>query len=186
MAGLSNVAELLGVVQPESQRTELPKPSALLVAKNLTVVTPGEKQSSLKSISLKVEPGQPVRVIGPSGAGKSTLARTLVGVWRPAGGSMRLGGAAREHYGSEVLGHHIGYLPQSVSLFDGTIAQSIARLVDVPDDGKVVTAAKMAAAHEIILELPNGYETDIQAGQVRLSGGQMQRSASPLRSMTIP
>jgi ATP-binding cassette subfamily C protein len=145
------------------------------VAKNLTVVPPGEKQAALKSISFVVEPGQAVGVIGPSGAGKSSLARTLTGVWRPAGGSVRLDGAALEHYGSETLGHHIGYLPQRVSLFDGTIAQNIARLADEPDDAKVVAAAKMAAAHEMILELPQGYDTVIQAGQVRLSGGQMQR-----------
>ncbi|KIN74135.1 type I secretion system permease/ATPase [Sulfitobacter guttiformis] len=175
MTGWRNLAELLGVVQPKVSRTELPKPRAGLEAKNLTVVPPGEKQAALKSISFKVAPGQALGVIGPSGAGKSSLARTLTGVWRPAGGSIRLDGAALEHYGSETLGRHIGYLPQRVSLFDGTIAQNIARLADVPDDAKVVAAAKMAAAHEMILELPAGYDTMIQAGQVRLSGGQMQR-----------
>ncbi|MEQ6202093.1 type I secretion system permease/ATPase [Sulfitobacter sp. HNIBRBA2951] len=175
MTGWANLAELLGLVQPEGPRTELPKPRAHLVAKNLTVVPPGEKQASLKSISFKVEPGQAVGVIGPSGSGKSTLARTLTGVWRPAGGSVRLDGAALEHYGSETLGKHIGYLPQRVSLFDGTIAQNIARLSGTPDAGKVVAAAKTAAAHEMILELPDGYDTMINAGQVRLSGGQMQR-----------
>ena len=173
LTGWRNLVNLLGAVAPE--RTELPKPRVKLVAKNLTVVPPGEKQASLKSISFSVEPGQAVGVIGPSGAGKSTLARTLTGVWRPAGGSVRLDGAALEHYGSETLGRHIGYLPQRVSLFDGTIAQNIARLLDTPDDAKVVAAAKMAAAHEMILELTDGYETMISAGQVRLSGGQMQR-----------
>jgi ATP-binding cassette subfamily C protein len=114
MIGWANIAELLGVMQSEGQRTELPKPRAMLVAKNLTVVPPGEKQASLKSISFKVEPGQAVGVIGTSGAGKSILARTLTGVWRPAGGSVRIDGAALEHYGSEVLGRLIGYLPQRV------------------------------------------------------------------------
>jgi PrtD family type I secretion system ABC transporter len=175
MTGWSNLAELLGTVAVEGPRTELPKPKASLIAKNLTVVPPGEKQASLKSISFRVEPGQAVGVIGPSGAGKTTLARTLTGVWRPAGGSIRLDGAALEHYGTETLGGHIGYLPQSVSLFDGTIAQNIARLAEAPDDAKVVAAAKMAAAHEMILELPDGYDTMIRSGQVRLSGGQMQR-----------
>lgn len=175
LTGWRNLVNLLGAVAPEPARTELPKPRAKLVAKNLTVVPPGEKQASLKSISFSVEPGQAVGVIGPSGAGKSTLARTLTGVWRPAGGSVRLDGAALEHYGSETLGRHIGYLPQRVSLFDGTIAQNIARLLDTPDDAKVVAAAKMAAAHEMILELIDGYDTMISAGQVRLSGGQMQR-----------
>ncbi|QUJ75932.1 type I secretion system permease/ATPase [Sulfitobacter albidus] len=175
MTAWDNLAQLLGAVPPEPPHTELPKPKARLVAKNLTVVPPGESQASLKSISFAVEPGQAVGVIGPSGAGKTTLARTLTGVWRPAGGSVRLDGAALEHYGTETLGRHIGYLPQRVALFDGTIAQNIARLADVPDDGKVIAAAKMAAAHEMILELPNGYDTIVQSGQVRLSGGQMQR-----------
>jgi len=175
MQGWQNLAELLGTVAPEAPRTELPKPRASLVAKNLTVVPPGEKQAALKSISFKVEPGQAVGVIGPSGAGKSTLARTLTGVWRPAGGSVRLDGAALEHYGTQTLGRHIGYLPQRVTLFDGTIAQNIARLSEQPDDAKVVAAAKMAAAHEMILELPDGYDTMVRAGQVRLSGGEMQR-----------
>ncbi len=175
MAGWDNLAQLLGAVPPENPRTELPKPRAILSVKNLTVVPPGEKQASLKSVNFKVEPGQAVGIIGPSGAGKTTLARTLTGVWRPAGGSVRLDGAALEHYGTETLGRHIGYLPQRVSLFDGTIAQNISRLADTPDDGKVVAAAKMAAAHEMILELPDGYDTKIQSGQVRLSGGQMQR-----------
>ncbi|MEQ6249259.1 type I secretion system permease/ATPase [Sulfitobacter sp. HNIBRBA3233] len=175
IAGWNNLAVLLGTVPPEGARTALPRPKAKLVAKNLTVVPPGEKQASLKSINFSVEPGQAVGVIGPSGAGKTTLARTLTGVWRPAGGSVRLDGAALEHYGTETLGLHIGYLPQRVTLFDGTIAQNIARLADVPDDAKVVEAAKLAAAHEMILELPQGYDTLVQAGQVRLSGGQMQR-----------
>jgi len=175
MAGWNNLAQLLGLVATEGNRTELPRPRAHLVARNLTVVPPGEKQAALKSVNFTVEPGQALGVIGPSGAGKTTLARTLTGVWRPAGGSIRLDSAALEHYGSEVLGRHIGYLPQRVSLFDGTIAQNIARLSEAPDDAKVVAAAKMAAAHEMILELPDGYDTFIRSGQVRLSGGQMQR-----------
>lgn len=175
ITGWRNVAALLGVVPPEDARTALPVPRAILVAKNLTVVPPGEKQASLKSITFRVEAGQAVGVIGPSGAGKSTLARTLTGVWRPAGGSVRLDGASLEHYGSETLGRHIGYLPQRVTLFDGTIAENIARLSDKPDSAKVVEAAKKAAAHEMILELPQGYDTLVQSGQMRLSGGQMQR-----------
>ncbi|MBB3992476.1 ATP-binding cassette subfamily C protein [Sulfitobacter undariae] len=175
VTGWRNLAQLLGTVAPEGQRTELPKPRAILAAKNLIVVPPGDKQAALKSISFTVEPGQAVGVIGPSGAGKSTLARALTGVWRPAGGSIRLDGAALEHYGSETLGRYIGYLPQRVSLFDGTIAQNISRLLENPNDAKVVAAAKMAAAHEMILEFPDGYDTMIRSGQVRLSGGQMQR-----------
>lgn len=174
-AGWDNLAELLGAVSVEPSHTELPQPAAKLVAKGLTVVPPGDKQAALKSVNFVVEPGQAVGVIGPSGAGKSTLARTLTGVWPPAGGSIRLDAAALEHYGTETLGRHIGYLPQRVQLFDGTIAENIARLSQAPDDAKVVEAAQKAAAHEMILELPNGYDTRIAVGQVRLSGGQMQR-----------
>ncbi|MGC1495324.1 MAG: type I secretion system permease/ATPase [Sulfitobacter sp.] len=173
--GWENLALLLGAVPPEMERTTLPEPRAKLVAKGLTVVPPGEKQASLKSVNFVVEPGQAVGIIGPSGSGKSTLARTLMGVWPPAGGYVRLDGASLDQYGPEVLGRHIGYLPQRVQLFDGSIAENIARLSSNPDDAKVVAAAKMAAAHEMILELPQGYDTQIRSGQVRLSGGQMQR-----------
>ena len=174
-AGWNALALLLGAVSPEAARTELPKPKAKLEAKGLTVVPPGEKQAALKSVNFTLAPGQAMGIIGPSGAGKSSVARTLMGLWQPAGGYIRLDGAALDHYGTETLGKHIGYLPQRVQLFDGTIAENIARLSPTPDDAKVVTAAKMAAAHEMILELPQGYDTQISAGQMRLSGGQMQR-----------
>ncbi len=173
--GWDNLAVLLGSVPPEPKRTSLPKPRARLEAKGLTVIPPGEKRAALRALDFVVEPGQAVGVIGVSGAGKSTLARTLTGVWSPAAGHVRLDGAALEQYGPETLGRHIGYLPQRVQLFDGTIAENIARLSQKPDDAKVVAAAKLAAAHEMILELPDGYDTVIRAGQVRLSGGQMQR-----------
>jgi ATP-binding cassette subfamily C protein len=175
MKGWENLCELLGAVPELAARTPLPKPRARLVAKNLTVVPPGEKQASLKTINFEVLPGKAVGVIGPSGAGKSTLARTLTGVWAPAGGSIRLDAAALHQYDPAVLGKHIGYLPQRVQLFDGTIAENIARLAEEPDAAKVVAAAKAAAAHEMILEFPQGYDTLIVSGQVRLSGGQMQR-----------
>ncbi len=173
--GWEGLATLLGAVAVELPRTELPVPAAKLDAKGLTVVPPGERQASLKSVNFTLNPGEALGVIGPSGAGKTTLARTLTGVWPPAGGYIRLDGASLDNYGTETLGRHVGYLPQRVHLFDGTIAQNIARLAEAPDDAKVVKAAKMAAAHEMILELPNGYDTQIIAGQVRLSGGQMQR-----------
>jgi ABC-type protease/lipase transport system fused ATPase/permease subunit len=115
------------------------------------------------------------RHIGTSGAGKSTLARAVTGVWRIAGGSLRLDAAALDQYGRAILGQHIGYLPQRVKLFDGTIAENIARLADKPDAEMVVNAAKAAAAHKMILKLPNGYDTRDSAVQSRLSGGQLQR-----------
>ncbi len=173
--GWDNMAELLGTVQPEQPRTALPKPKARLVAKSLTVVPPGEKQASLRGLNFELKPGEALGVIGPSGAGKSTLARCVTGVWRPAGGSIRLDSAALDQYDPDVLGQHIGYLPQRVQLFDGTIAENIARLAEVPDDAAVVAAAKKADAHEMILEFPEGYDTRINSGQQRLSGGQIQR-----------
>ncbi|WP_135506025.1 type I secretion system permease/ATPase [Roseovarius aestuariivivens] len=175
MRGWHSLAELLAIVPPEQPRTALPAPRALLEVQQLTVVPPGEQQAALKTITFTVQPGQAVGVIGPSGAGKSTLARALTAVWRPAGGRIRLDGAALDQYEPAVLGQHIGYLPQRVQLFDGTIAENIARLAAEPDAEAVVAAAKKADAHEMILNLPNGYDTRVTAGGGRLSGGQMQR-----------
>ncbi len=173
--GWQNLCELLEEVPAAQPRTALPRPRAKLEAKSLTVLPPGERQAALKSVSFLLEPGQAMGVIGPSGSGKSSLARAITGVWRPAGGWVRLDGAALDQYQSEVLGGLIGYLPQRVQLFDGTIAENIARLADKPDDAKVVAAAQKAAAHQMILDLPNGYDTQIREGQSRLSGGQIQR-----------
>ncbi len=173
--GWSNLAQLLGAVPPLAPRTPLPKPRAKLSVKALTVVPPGDRQAALKALSFEVKPGQAIGVIGPSGAGKSTLARALTGVWPPAGGAIRLDAAALDQYDPAVLGKHIGYLPQRVQLFDGSIADNIARLADTPDPAKVVAAAKQAAAHDMILEFPDGYDTKLSAEQLRLSGGQMQR-----------
>lgn len=174
-AGWGNLALLLGTVAPEQLRTTLPRPKAKLTARGLVVVPPGENLAAIKSVSFTVKPGQAVGVIGASGAGKSSLARALTGLWPPASGSIRLDGAALGHYGPEVLGKYIGYLPQRVQLFDGTIAENIARLSRHPDSDKVIAAAKMAAAHEMILELPQGYDTAVKTEQMRLSGGQVQR-----------
>lgn len=173
--GWQNLEELLGEVPPEQPRTALPQPRAILDVQQATIVPPGEAQASLRMVSFKVEPGQAVGVIGPSGAGKSTLARAITGVWRPAGGKIRLDGASLDQYEPSVLGEHIGYLPQRVQLFDGSIAANIARLAAQPDPEKVVAAAKKAGAHEMILKLPNGYDTQVSAAGGRLSGGQMQR-----------
>ncbi|AZV79719.1 type I secretion system permease/ATPase [Parasedimentitalea marina] len=175
--GWGSLAELLTKVPEEQERTALPKPKARLEIQAVTVVPPGDKTPQLRNLSFKVEPGQALGVIGPSGSGKSTLARAITGVWRAAAGTVRLDGAALEQYAPDVLGQHIGYLPQRVQLFEGTIAQNIARLADLPDSEKVVAAAKKAAAHDMITKLPEGYDTRITAGGGRLSGGQMQRIA---------
>ena len=172
--GWDNLAQLLSEVPPEEPRLPLPKPKALLEVTQATIVPPGEHQASLRLVSFNLMPGQALGVIGPSGAGKSTLARALTGVWRPAGGKIRLDGATLDQYGQD-LGKHIGYLPQRVTLFDGSIAENIARLSEAPDSQAIVEAARKADAHEMILKLPDGYNTRVTAAGGRLSGGQMQR-----------
>ena len=173
--GWDNLAELLSVVPAEAQRLELPRPQARLQVQQLTVVPPGAAQASLRLVNFELLPGQAMGVIGPSGSGKSTLARALTGVWPAAGGKIRLDGAALEQYVPEVLAQYIGYLPQRVQLFDGTIAENIARLSMTPNDAEVVEAAKKAAAHEMILRLPDGYDTPVSVAGGQLSGGQVQR-----------
>ncbi|MFZ3582067.1 type I secretion system permease/ATPase [Loktanella sp. DJP18] len=173
--GWTRLSRLLGEVPEDTPRTTLPAPRAILTADSVTVVPPGESQAALRMISFEVKPGQAIGVIGTSGAGKSTLARALTGVWRPAGGKIRLDGASLEQYDADTLGKYIGYLPQRVQLFDGTIRDNIARMSMTPDDAAVVAAAKKAAAHEMILKLPDGYDTRVTASGGRLSGGQMQR-----------
>jgi ATP-binding cassette subfamily C protein len=173
--GWDNLAQLLGTVAPEQERTPLPTPAAKLEVQQLTIVPPGQAQATLRMVNFGIQPGTAVGVIGTSGAGKSTLARALTGLWRPAGGKIRLDGAALDQYAPNVLGQLIGYLPQRVELFDGTIAENIARLDPNPDPEKIVAAAKKADAHAMILQMPEGYDTRVAASGGRLSGGQIQR-----------
>lgn len=173
--GWRNLSTLLGEVPEENRRTALPRPKARLELDQVTVVPPGEQQATLRMMSFRVEPGQAVGVIGTSGAGKSTLARAITGTWRVAAGKIRLDGAALDQYDPDVLGKYVGYLPQRVALFDGTIKENIARLSPEPDDAAVVRAAQAAAAHEMILKLPDGYDTRVSSNGGRLSGGQIQR-----------
>jgi ATP-binding cassette subfamily C protein len=173
--GWGRLAELFTRQPQEPPRTSLPRPRAVLEAQNLTVVPPGEQAAVLRMINFKLEPGQALGVIGPSGSGKSTLARALIGAWRPAGGKVRLDGASLDQYDPDVLGSYVGYLPQRVMLFEGTIAENIARLNTKPDGEKVVEAARKAAAHDMIVKLPDGYDTRVSALGGRLSGGQIQR-----------
>lgn len=173
--GWDNLAELLSEVPEDDVQIELPRPSARIDVQQLTVIPPGGRQATLRLVSFSVVPGEAVGVIGSSGSGKSTLARALTGVWQPAGGKIRLDGAALNQYHPESLARYIGYLPQKVSLFDGTIAENIARLAKVSDSDKVVAAARQAAAHEMILKLPQGYDTPVQSVGTQLSGGQIQR-----------
>ncbi|ACM02124.1 type I secretion system permease/ATPase [Cereibacter sphaeroides] len=173
--GWRRLGELLTRQPVEPPRIALPRPRALIEAQNLSVVPPGEAVAVLRGVSFRLDPGQALGVIGPSGSGKSTLARALIGVWRPAAGKVRLDGAALDQYDPDVLGGYIGYLPQRVTLFEGTIAENIARLRGAPDGDAVVAAARKAAAHDMIVALPSGYDTRVSALGGRLSGGQIQR-----------
>lgn len=136
---------------------------------------PPVPQYILKGVSFSLQPGEVLAIIGPSAAGKSTLAKVMVGVWKAASGTVRLDGGEIYRWNREDFGRHVGYLPQGIELFSGTIKQNIARMEENPDPEKVIAAAKIAGAHEMILRLPDGYDTDIGPSGSALSGGQRQR-----------
>jgi len=173
-SGWRRLTELLERVPNTESRTKLPRPRAILEVHGITVVPPGGMRPTLKLEGFCLAEGQALGVVGQSASGKSTLARVLAGIWRPASGTLRLDGAALGQYGAD-LGLHIGYVSQEVSLFDGTVSENIARLVERPSAISVVTAAKRAGAHEMILKLPDGYDTMISGKGENLSGGQKQR-----------
>ena len=171
----ARLADLLTRTPPPALRTKLPRPKAVLEVQGLTVVPPGSSAPVLRGVSFTVQPGQALGVIGTSGSGKSSLARALIGVWRPSAGRIRLDGATLDQYDPDALGSYTGYLPQRVTLFDGTIADNIARLQTGADPARIIAAARAAAAHDLILQLPDGYDTPISTMGSRLSGGQIQR-----------
>ncbi len=174
-ASHKRLAAFLAAVPPEPERTALPRPRASLTARGLTVVPPGEAAAALRMVDFHLEPGRALGVIGPSGAGKSSLARAVIGAWPPAAGKVRIDGIALDQFGPDVLGRLIGYLPQRITLFDGTIADNIARLDPEADDARIVRAAQRAGAHDMIVGLPDGYDTQVSVHGGRLSGGQLQR-----------
>ncbi len=157
------------------ERTSLPRPKGHLDVSSLRVAAPETKTVILSNVSFTVDPGKMVAVIGPSASGKSTLARTLVGLWEPFGGQIRLDGARLDQWNSEELGRHIGYLPQDVELFAGTISENISRFIASARDEDIVAAAKAAHAHDMIMALPQSYETQLGAFGTYLSAGQRQR-----------
>jgi ABC-type protease/lipase transport system fused ATPase/permease subunit len=129
----------------------------------------------LKDISFNLEPGDALGIIGPSASGKTTLARILIGAWPADRGEVRLDGALFDYWDRDALGRYIGYLPQNVELLAGTVQQNIARFDPDADDEEIIAAAKMAGVHAMILNLPDGYETQTGPGSTILSGGQVQR-----------
>jgi ATP-binding cassette subfamily C protein len=141
----------------------------------LTLAPPGERRVVLDGIQFALSAGQGLGVVGPSASGKSSLARALVGVWPLARGEVRLDGATYDRWHSETLGRSIGYLPQDVELFEGTVLENISRFESEPDADKVLAAAKSAGVHDLILRLQDGYETHIGESGATLSAGQRQR-----------
>ena len=156
----------------EDKKTELPAPQGKLELQQVSFSIAG--RAILRNISFSANPGELIGIIGPSGAGKSTLCRIILGIWPPSAGKVQLDGADIFQWERERLGKYIGYLPQDVELFSGTIAQNIARMEDA-DSEKVIEAAKLAGVHEFILSLPKGYDTEIGEKGRLLSGGQRQR-----------
>jgi ATP-binding cassette subfamily C protein len=171
---LNNVLESVPVEPP---RMALPRPRGKVDVENLIVQLPGADKPIIQGLSFTIEPGQGIGVIGPTGAGKSTLARALVGVTQPTRGAVRLDGATLDQRDPDERGQLIGYLPQDVQLFDGTVAQNIARFQENADSAKIVEAAKLANVHDLIQRLPDGYNTQLMEGGARLSAGQRQRVA---------
>ncbi len=157
----------------------LPAPSRALTVQGLAVAPPGEMKPVIQGVTFDLEAGDGLGIIGPSASGKSTLARALIGVWQPMrmGGSVRLDGATLDQWAPQDLGRHLGYLPQDISLFEGTVADNIARFDPAATSDSVVSAARNAGVHEMIVHLPNGYQTEIGEGGAGLSAGQRQRIA---------
>ncbi len=166
--------QLLAANPPRRTGMSLPKPEGRLSVESVTAGPPGATVPALRQLSFSIAPGDVLGIIGPSGAGKSTLARLLVGVWHSAVGTVRLDGADVYLWNKDELGPWVGYLPQDVELFAGTLAENIARFGEI-DGAKVVEAARRAGVHEMILQFPLGYETVLGDGGAGLSGGQKQR-----------
>ncbi len=166
---------VLSTLAAPQEPLDLPKPSKGIALEALTVSIPGTQRIVLNAITFDIKAGQALAIIGPSAAGKSTLARTMVGIWTPARGSVRMDGASLDRWSNEKLGQHIGYMPQEVDLFEGTITENISRFCEQPDSADIIAAARAADVHEMILRLPNGYETRIGDRGTTLSAGQRQR-----------
>lgn len=166
---------LMASVPATAPRMDLPKPSSSLTIEGVSVSPPGANRLVVQGVAFQLKAGQGLGVVGPSASGKSSLARAIVGVWPAVQGKIRIDGAALDQWPAEVLGSHIGYLPQDMELFDGTVAQNIARFDTDASADSIIAAAKAAGVHDLILALPEGYETRTGDSGANLSAGQRQR-----------
>lgn len=171
----NRIIGILNNISFKDRLMPLPRPVGHLVLANASATAPGHKTLILKNLNLNIEPGTIIGVIGPSAAGKSSLARLLVGIWNPINGSVRLDGSELSHWPENTLGEHIGYLPQDIELFSGTIAENISRFSNDADETDIINAAKSAGVHDMIQKLPKGYNTSIGDSGQALSAGQRQR-----------
>jgi ATP-binding cassette subfamily C protein len=171
------LAELLALLPASAAQLPLPAPTQALVVEKLSVTAPASEKLLVADVSFFLKAGNALAIIGASGSGKSSLVRALVGAWRPSRGVVRLDGASLEQWPAEALGSHIGYLPQDVELFEGSIAENISRFApDLPMEA-VLTAANAAGIHQLIVSLPDGYNSQIGEQGALLSAGQKQRVA---------
>jgi ATP-binding cassette subfamily C protein len=168
---------LLGSLPAQDAPTRLQAPSKRMSVESVSIVAPGSQRVIVQDVTFVLEAGNGLGVIGPSGSGKSSLVRALVGVWQPVRGKVRLDAAALDQWSSDVLGRHVGYLPQDVELFAGSVAQNICRFDPDAISENIIAAAKEAGVHEMIVKMPEGYDTQVGEQGVSLSAGQAQRVA---------
>jgi len=173
----NRLTEFLDTTPELGEQTELPPPQGRLTVEAMSAAAPGDRKAILRGINFTLEPGAGLAIIGPSASGKTTLARLLTGVWTPQSGSVRLDGATFAQYSPDAIRAALGYLPQDVELFDGSIKDNIARFDADASDSDVQAAAMLAGVHDLILHLPEDYQTRVGTGGAVLSGGQIQRIA---------
>jgi ATP-binding cassette subfamily C protein EexD len=173
-AQYARLGQLLNQAPAAAKTMALPDPQGNITAEQIVVVPPGARVAAVKGVSLQLNAGEALGIVGPSASGKSTLARALLGIWPAYSGKVRLDGADIATWDRTRLGPFIGYLPQDIELFDGSISENISRFSD-QDPQKIVDAAQMAGVHDLILQLPQGYDTIIGGAGGVLSGGQRQR-----------
>lgn len=174
-AAYARLKETLVALDKAVEPMKLPAPKQSLKAENITIAAPQSGRVLMSDVQMQLNPGQALGVIGPSGGGKTTLVKALTGIWPVLRGSVRLDDAELAHYQEEDLGTYIGYLPQEVALLDATIGENIARLEEIPDPARVVAAARAAGVHEMIVRMPDAYQTALGPMGASLSGGQRQR-----------
>ncbi len=174
--GLKRLREICkATAAPPAPPVVLPRPSRELTVQNLVVGAPGADKPIVLNVSFSLKAGMGLALLGASASGKTTLSKALVGIWPAGAGTVRLDGAALDQWRNEELGRYIGYLPQEVALFDGTVAENICRFEETATSEAILKAAKIAGVHDIILGLPDGYATRIGGGGMSLSAGQRQR-----------